>query len=514
MAKRTIANLNIKLGANTATLRRDFQGAKGTVRGFADDVAGIAVKVAGALAGMFAIGKAKAAIGEQMQVIDRLGKLSDMVGVSVKDLQAYRLGAELTGTSVESLDKGLQRFVRNLGEARQGYGESIRVFEQLNLDPARLGAMGTADAFRTAVEAIRQIPDPAGRAAAAYGVFGRTGQELLKFIEAGAEGIDSFNRQIDDLGAGLTRLDAAKVEEANDAITRLKMAGSAMTQQLTVALAPAITAATGAITQLTVWLGNLDAGTVANTAKVVGFTVAFIGVVKLIPKIVAGIRLIITALKALATAQAITSALSGPAGWAKLVIGGVAAAGAVAAVSTAFDKATDSANQAAAAADASGNATKQSYEAAAEAIGETTDGLDEAKKKAEELARQGEQLTQSLRTPAEEYRDAIAKARELFSAGAISGETFRRAAAKAREDFEQAFQSAQGIASVTKEQGAAALQRGTREAFSAIQAGMREQRHQVALARQRNQQLATMNATLAAINTNTRDQIRVVSHRI
>jgi len=318
MAKRTIANLNIKLGAHTASLRRDFQGAKGLVRTYGQAVEAIAGKITSAFDGI--VSSLKGAVENQMGLIDGIAKFSDDVGISVKTMQAYRLQAELTGTSFQTLEKGLLVFVRRMGEAKTGmsrFGQGAEGLKLLDLQPAQLAAMDTAAAFELVADRIAALPDPASRAAAAYALFGRQGQELITLFNSGAEGLAAAREEIDKMGVGLSRVDAAKVEAANDAITRMKVAGAGMTAQLTVKLAPAITAITGAITQLTAWLGNLDGTTVANTAKIVGFTVAFIGVVKLIPKIVAGIRAIIATLKALAGAQAITSAMAGPAGWAK-----------------------------------------------------------------------------------------------------------------------------------------------------------------------------------------------------
>jgi len=47
MAKRTIANLNIQLGAHTASLRKDFDSAADSVRGFRTRVSSMGSAVGG-----------------------------------------------------------------------------------------------------------------------------------------------------------------------------------------------------------------------------------------------------------------------------------------------------------------------------------------------------------------------------------------------------------------------------------------------------------------------------------
>lgn len=85
------------------------------------------------------------------------------------------------------------------------------------------------------------------------------------------------------------------------------------------------------------WFAELDVTTVRNTANMAAMTLAFVATVAVIPRIVTGIMSIVSALRAMAVAQSITEALTGPAGIA-MVFAGVAA-GAVAAglVNSMFD---------------------------------------------------------------------------------------------------------------------------------------------------------------------------------
>jgi hypothetical protein len=100
-----------------------------------------------------------------------------------------------------------------------------------------------------------------------------------------------------------------------------------------------------------------------------------------------------------------------------------------------------------------------------------------AEKAAEETARRAEQITTSLRTPAEVYADTLHELNDLVRAGAIEWETYQRGVAKATEDVRKAAEATKEFQ--TPAIGAATAAGG---AFSAIQQAQRakadaERRH-------------------------------------
>lgn len=85
------------------------------------------------------------------------------------------------------------------------------------------------------------------------------------------------------------------------------------------------------------WVRNLDAGTVKSTVSILAMTGAFAGAIAIVPRIVTAGLAIVKTLRAIAIGQSIAQALGGPAGWAALAAGLVAAAAAGVAVNAMFD---------------------------------------------------------------------------------------------------------------------------------------------------------------------------------
>jgi tape measure domain-containing protein len=223
-------------------------------------------------------------------------------------------------------------------------------------------------------------------------------------------------------------------------------------------------------------LQRMDAMTVENTVKLVAFAAAFGTALVIIPKVVGAIKTLIAMYRSLTIAQSIQQAMSGPKGWATLAASLLVAAGAATAVSAMFDESNKALAQSSKEAAKATEATKKlNTEIAA-----GTDG-DAAKKAAESLKQlqtQGESLAKSLRTPFEKVSDELLRARDLWDAGVISADTYARAMAKAREDLAAQSQSADEIRNRLRQQNGpvAALQFGTQQAVSAINAAAREQK--------------------------------------
>ena len=184
-----------------------------------------------------------------MGAIDNIGKLSDRLDVATEDLIAFHHAAETTGSSTGAVDTALRFMNRAIGEAKMGMGESTRVFKKWNLEAKDMAVRSTGDNFRMLADKIAAIPTASDRAVVAMHVFGRGGMEIVNMLSLGKEGLEKMKEETIKLGMSFDRVDAAKVEAANDAITRLKGLFTGMFQQIAIQLAPIIEAIVDKITE-------------------------------------------------------------------------------------------------------------------------------------------------------------------------------------------------------------------------------------------------------------------------
>jgi hypothetical protein len=205
-----LGSLVITTAVNTKGLGTGYKKAGASVNGFSarvkaanTGIVALGVKLIAVLGPIIAVSKVISGIADSMSDLDRLGKFSDEVGLTVNELRGLQLGSELSGTSVQNLEKGVQRLTRRLGEASLGFGQGRAALEQLGLSADKLTKLTTFDALKKVADQIKAQKTPAEQAAAAYGLFGRQGQEMLSFLNAGSAGLDAFVQRAEELGGSL-----------------------------------------------------------------------------------------------------------------------------------------------------------------------------------------------------------------------------------------------------------------------------------------------------------------------
>ena len=246
----TLANLDVNLFARTKRFDAPIRKSESVFGGFARRVGSFSgAKMAAGIGAIAAAGAglvgAHAVISktiDQFGRIDELAKFSDAVGGNITDLKALQLQAELTGAGSEALKKGVERFNRILGDARAGDTTALDGFDQLQLKVDQFDGLNLTDQIKLVTAAINKGETAADRASNAYAIFGRQSADLQNFFAGGEVGIDAAVQDIENFNAGLSRVDAAQVEMANDAFTRLGTLTDAIFQKLAIEAAPIVTA--------------------------------------------------------------------------------------------------------------------------------------------------------------------------------------------------------------------------------------------------------------------------------
>ena len=206
-------------------------------------------------------------IRNSLKSIDKLGKLSRQVFISTEDLSAFRLAADLGGTSLEAFAKGARTMAVGINDwLVKGTGIAQDAFIQLGItqDDLRATNGDLMAQFELVADALRNMEDGTDKTAAAYKLFGGRNIELLTAIERGTDGIEEMRKEAERFGIVLDSRLVKKVEDANDSITRSKMVFKGLTEHFTIALAPAIeTVSTNLRDKLLHWIekthGSVDA---------------------------------------------------------------------------------------------------------------------------------------------------------------------------------------------------------------------------------------------------------------
>ncbi len=221
-AELTLGNLRKTAVAGTAVLAK-----------FA--AAGVAT-AAGALATLYA---------KTAPMIDASAKLADRLNMSTQALGGMQLQARMSGVSADMLTGALDRMSVTIGKATANGGALAKSFKDIGLDVSKLSGMSADEQFKKIADAISGLKTASAQAAAAQEIFGRSGVQMLNMLREGSAAINEAQKRAEAYGTALSRVDAAKVERANDAWDESQEAMQGVANRITVKLAPIVEALSG-----------------------------------------------------------------------------------------------------------------------------------------------------------------------------------------------------------------------------------------------------------------------------
>jgi hypothetical protein len=193
--------------------------------------------IVGLTGSLFAVAKTTSSVGDQFQ------KMAQRVGVSAQALSELSFAADLSGSSIESVETGLRLLSKRMLDANQGLAEAKRTFAALDIEVTDIsGNLRSADeVFMDSVNAINQLGSETEKTALAQELFGRSGTQLLPLIKSGATGIAEMRAEAKELGITFNDLEANQSAEFEDALTRLTASMKGLKNTIGKVLIPILT---------------------------------------------------------------------------------------------------------------------------------------------------------------------------------------------------------------------------------------------------------------------------------
>lgn len=459
----SVAKLSVQLSASVGAYQKRMQQASRSTETVGQSMARVAKRASlmAAAAATAAAGTVAAMVRAGLQSTDALAKFADRIGIGTEALAGLRYAAGITGVDVRKLEMGLQRMTRRIAEAAMGSGEAVKALAELGLDAQKLAAMRPDEQFRAIAEAMRGVANQGDRVRLAMRLFDSEGVALVNTLRLGADGLREMEAEAARLGLTMSRDQAAAVEQANDAIGRLKALAAGLAAQLAVALAPNISETANRLANLAA-----QGDKVANTARSIAKTIAVVQAVlfdlwrglqiiwrflsQMLAELAEGIaRIVNVVLKVLHALATVTGV--GEQAMQDLVIASEALA-------DAFGEVADE-NQAMARqlVEAEGGVfslgerfrqidalAEQSTDAVSDlqdqlAMPIDTEEIDKAAAALRELEQFAKRVYEQTRTPLEQFEAQMEKLREALEKGLIDEDTFRRAVEQAEERMQQAL---------------------------------------------------------------------------
>ena len=198
-------------------------------------------KIGGAALGVGIVAMAPLVKGVQtfLKAGDALDKMSARTGASVESLSTLGHVANITGTDITSMEKGIIGMQKTLRNAERGLSTATDALADVGLKASELEGLSTDQQILKIADALQNV-DPSKRAALAMDIFGKAGQKMLPMLNLGAEGIAKLQQKARDMGLEMSGEDAGSAAELTDRLFELKEIIKGTAIQIGAALAPVL----------------------------------------------------------------------------------------------------------------------------------------------------------------------------------------------------------------------------------------------------------------------------------
>lgn len=198
----------------------------GAIGGLANPAMAATTALSGLAGGAALLGMG-AIVKSAVNAADGLHDLSQRTGVAVKGLAAYKLAAEQSGTSLDSVARGMKSMATAMIDNKGA------------LKAAGITATETDAAMRQLADLFADLPDGAQKSALATKLLGKAGQDLIPVLNLGSRGMDESAQAAARYGNAMTLL-APQADSFNDSLAGISLNLQAMGAELANELMPTL----------------------------------------------------------------------------------------------------------------------------------------------------------------------------------------------------------------------------------------------------------------------------------
>ena len=202
--------------------------------------ADLAGRALGALGVTFSAAAAVAFVKGTIDAADGMNDLSQKVGIGIRQLAGWTLAANQSGTSMESVARG----IKGLSGYMVEHGDKLRA--------AGITATDANGAMIQLADLFSALPDGVQKTTLAVRLFGKAGMDMITMLNQGSAGLAEAQEKADAYGKKMAEL-APMADKFNDEIAELALQSKAAGINITQFFIPGLIG-------LSKWLNDVAAG--------------------------------------------------------------------------------------------------------------------------------------------------------------------------------------------------------------------------------------------------------------
>lgn len=207
-------SVTVKIGGSIAGLKAALTKGKQEVNNFAKVLKTAVAGASVAMAGRWISSQISAVVDR----LDELGKKARGLGLTAEEMQKIEYAAKSANVPVDKVSASITKMLDTVAGAASGNKSASDALARIGLTAKELQGMGVYDQFTTLVEAIKSIPDPAERAAAAMDIFGKGLAQNAAFFADFSQNVEAFKKS----GRMISDEDVRAAEEIKKAMLEIE----------------------------------------------------------------------------------------------------------------------------------------------------------------------------------------------------------------------------------------------------------------------------------------------------
>lgn len=255
-----------------------------------------------AMAAAFAVDKVAEFAEHMAEMGEEANHTAAELGMTVSQVSDLTIAFEQMGMNQEQATSGLQRLSRNIETAAMGSKTTAAAFEALGFKQEDIRKLSPNDVLERMADVFSKTENGTQKTAIAMTLLGRTGAQMIPFLNEGREGLEHFRQIGEETGSAMTGPMAEGMEQTALGFHTLGLATKGVGITLFEALKPAIDAVVTGITNLVEWFNNAikTGGELNSTLSII--VRGFDFVLQVLEATVLGFRTLFTAVSVMANA--------------------------------------------------------------------------------------------------------------------------------------------------------------------------------------------------------------------
>lgn len=179
---------------------------------------------------------------QSINYADELQDLSGKLGISTEQLSKWAYVANLSGTDIETVARSVNLLGKNLAAAADPTSKMGETFAALGISvkDAAGNLRSAEDVLPEIADRFKALDNQTTETALALQLFGKSGAEMLEFLNRGAGGIKDLEDELASLGGVISTDTARAAEQFKDELSKLQIVGRGLGLQIAQELLPTL----------------------------------------------------------------------------------------------------------------------------------------------------------------------------------------------------------------------------------------------------------------------------------